>query len=191
MFQHEEINYEKLADELRTFCSYGRLFPELIRAYYYDANFKAQETNVILDNEEQLDSVDLDVLGPQYEEKQELFKDQKKYLNQFRNNDYFEVRLGRLKQSKNGLRQKGVDTLIAIDMISKAYENHFDVGVLLSGDDDLLDVVNIVKNTGKRVFGAFYEKTISQELRNSFDKRKILDIEFMKHIQPAYKLSQT
>jgi uncharacterized LabA/DUF88 family protein len=46
-----------------------------------------------------------------------------------------------------------VDTLIAIDMISKAYENHYDVDILLAGDDDFLDVVNAVKNAGKRVYG--------------------------------------
>jgi len=193
MFQHDEINYELLVNELRTFTSYGKLFPELIRAYYYDANFKAEQTDMILDNDDdiELDPVAMDMLAPIYEEKQSIFREQEKYLKQFKNYDYFEVRLGRLKKTKRGLKQKGVDTIIAIDMISKAYENHYDVAVLLSGDDDLLDVVNIVKNTGKRVFGAFFEKTISQELQDSFDKRKILTMEYMKNIQPAYKTRQT
>ena len=72
---------------------------------------------------------------------------------------------------RGSFKQKGVDTLIAIDMLSKAYENHYDVAVLLAGDEDFLDVVNSVKNAGKRVFGAFFEKHISPELKDSFDKR--------------------
>jgi hypothetical protein len=36
---------------------------------------------------------------------------------------HFEVRLGRLKKDQKGdFRQKGVDTLIALDMLSKAYK---------------------------------------------------------------------
>lgn len=190
MFNHDEINYQRLANDLRIFTSYGNLFPELIRSYYYDANFKPHETDVILDNDE-VDDYTIATLGPSYEETQLKFKEQEKYLNQFRNLDYFEVRLGRLKNTKKGLRQKGVDTLIAIDMISKAYENHYDVAILLSGDEDLLDVVNIVKNTGKRVFGSFFDKTTSQDFRDSFDKKKILDREFLKHIQVAYKIKET
>lgn len=40
----------------------------------------------------------------------------------------------------------GVDTLIAIDTVTKAYQNHYDVAVLLEGDDDFIDVVKAMKN---------------------------------------------
>lgn len=75
------------------------------------------------------------------------------------------------KDGRGTFRQKGVDTLIALDMLSKAYENHYDSAILVAGDDDFLDVVHAVKNAGKKVYGAFFEKHISQDLKDSFDRR--------------------
>jgi uncharacterized LabA/DUF88 family protein len=42
---------------------------------------------------------------------------------------------------------------------------------LISGDEDLLDVVMAVKNAGKRVYGAFIPSLISEELKYCFDRR--------------------
>lgn len=185
---HEIINYDRLVNELRIFTSYGNLFPELIRAYYYDAKLKAEDVDVLRVNNGDLDSVDLENLSPKYDRLRSQLLEQESFLRQLKNYDYFEVRLGRLKIGGTGsFKQKGVDVLISIDMISKAYENHYDIAVLLSGDEDLLDIVNAVKDTGKRVFGVYFENHISNELKDSFDKRKILDLEFVKTIMPASK----
>jgi uncharacterized LabA/DUF88 family protein len=98
--------------------------------------------------------------------------DQKILHEQIKNTDLFELRLGRIKYDEEGkTRQKGVDVLIAIDMISKAYENHYDIAVFLAGDDDFVDVVKAVKNTGKQVFGIYFNKLASHELKQNFDKR--------------------
>ncbi len=122
----------------------------LIRAYYYDA---------------MPDSSD-----------RERHDKQNAYLQTIKDSEVFEVRLGRLKMDGRGEpRQKGVDTLIAIDMLSKAYEDHYDIGILVAGDDDFLDVVKSVKDAGKRVYGAYFERNISPDLKDSFDKRKPLD----------------
>jgi uncharacterized LabA/DUF88 family protein len=103
---------------------------EIIRAYYYDSIYDQSEP--------------------------EKYKEQYNYIKGLKENlDYLEVRLGRLKKDGKGqFRQKGVDTLIAIDMLSKAYEDHYDIALLMSGNEDLLEVVMAVKNTGKRVYGA-------------------------------------
>jgi uncharacterized LabA/DUF88 family protein len=149
-FGDDALNYETLVDEIRRATSYGALYPQLIRAYYYDAVPDRNET--------------------------EKWEKQEAYLQTLRRIDYLELRLGRAKRSnRESLKQKGVDTLIAIDMLSKAYENHYDVAVLISGDDDFLDLVKAVKNTGKQVFGVFRDKTTSSDLKNSFDKK--LDLE--------------
>ena len=146
MFRDEVLDYGILVDEVRKLTSYGALYPQLIRAYYYDA---VPDRNEI-----------------------EKWEKQEAYLQRIRSLDCFELRLGRAKRSsREPLKQKGVDTLIAIDMLSKAYENHYDVAVLISGDDDFLDLVKAVKNTGKQVFGVFSEKKTSSDLKDSFDKR--------------------
>ncbi len=180
MFKHDRINYEQLANELRVFANYGSLFPELIRAYYYDAKLKAEDTDVSRVITNDLDPIDQDMLSDEYDKLRIMLLNQEEYFKKIKQIDYFEVRVGNLKKDGDGnLRQKGVDTLIAIDMITKAYEDHYDVAVLLAGDEDFLNVVNAVKNTGRRVFGAYFKDHISKDLEESFDKRKILDKGFM------------
>ena len=80
-----------------------------------------------------------------------------------------------IKDGSGSYKQKGVDILMAIDMLTKAYESHYDVAVLLAGDDDLVDLVKAVKDAGKRVYGAFFKASCSKRLRDSFDRKHYLD----------------
>lgn len=148
-FGDDKINWNPFIQSLKDSTAHGPRAPLLIRAYYYDASFK---------QEDKMNLEDLD------------------YMKKVRDNDFVEVRLGRLKTDHSGARrQKGVDTLIAIDMVSMAYENQYDVAVLLAGDDDFLDVVKAVKNAGKNVYGAFFLGHVSEELQYEFDSRFFLD----------------
>lgn len=123
---------------------------ELIRVYYYDA---------IVD----------------FRENQEKHNAQDSYFENIRKINNYEVKLGRLiKTGKENekYRQKGVDVLLAIDMISKAHLNHYDIALLLAGDDDYLDMVKSIKDfTGKRIYGAYFERNASSRLVESFDMR--------------------
>lgn len=143
---HENINFTALQFFLRGLVDRG----ELVRCYYYDANV------------DPLDDKDRHV-------KLNTFFDKIKECNSY------EVKLGRLiKKGTNSFKQKGVDVLIAIDMITKAYEGQYEIAVLLAGDDDFIDVVKAVKDSGKRVYGVFSEKTVSIRLKQLFDARFIL-----------------
>ena len=79
------------------------------------------------------------------------------------------MRLGRLVKTKEGYRQKGVDILMAIDMLTKAYENRYEIAILVAGDGDFVDLVEAVKDTGKRVYGAYIPNNISDKLMECFD----------------------
>ena len=139
-------------------CQLQVSFFELMRTYYYDAIVDKQEI--------------------------QTYNEQQKYFDSFKHIDHLEIRLGRLKKDGSGkYRQKGVDTLIAIDMLAKAYSNHYDVAILLAGDEDFLDVVTAVKNAGRQVYGAFFTNHISEGLRDSFDKRIALSREWMDKIR--------
>ena len=87
---------------------------------------------------------------------------------------FFEVKLGDLVKTGKGLyRQKGVDTLIAIDMITKAYLDHYDVAILVAGDRDFVNVVKAVKDyTGKIVYGIYEPAHVSEELLRVLDWRR-------------------
>ena len=50
--------------------------------------------------------------------------------------------------------EKRVDVSIAVDMVTKAHTDEYDVAYLLSADGDFVPAVNAVKNLGKRVFAA-------------------------------------
>ncbi len=151
-FGHEHIDFGKLLTLLAEFAEHGPVSPELIRAYYYDANVSPSLAN------------------------KEDWKTLDDYFESIRRNDFLEVRLGRLIRLRSGRwKQKGVDTILAVDMITKAYEAHYDIAVLLAGDDDMVDLVTAVKDAGKRVYGAYFESNASKRLVQSFDRRLPLD----------------
>lgn len=143
MFGTDGLKYEPfvqiLTDEKLRIS--GPLF-ERIRVYYYDAI--------------------PDVKDPTHQESIS-------YLERVKRLPGFEIRTGNLKKDSRGYKQKGVDSLIAIDMLSKAYEEHYDIVILVTGDEDLLPIVKAVKDAGKRVFGAFFGKHISSNLKEAFD----------------------
>ena len=129
--------------------------PEIIRVYYYDARYS-------------------------YEDKE--FKNQNQIFKKIKDSvTYpFEIKLGRLVRSgknRKELRQKGVDVLLSIDMVSKAFLNHYDIAILVSGDQDFLDAVKIIKDmTDKKVAGYYVPSNrgpprTSEDLIRSFDHR--------------------
>ncbi|MCZ7355781.1 MAG: NYN domain-containing protein [Candidatus Methanoperedens sp.] len=123
---------------------------ELVRVYYYDA---------IVD----------------FRDDSEKHQEQESYFKRIQKINNYEVKLGRLiktGKNNNDYRQKGVDVLLAIDMISKAHLDHYDIALLLAGDDDYLDMVKSIKDfTGRRVYGAYFENSASKRLVEFFDMR--------------------
>jgi len=74
--------------------------------------------------------------------------------------------------SKEDPRQKGVDSQIAIDMITKAFQSQYDYAVLLGGDADLIPIVEAVKHVGPNVMLAYFqESNYSDELTHVVDRR--------------------
>jgi len=150
------LDYSAFANRLTSHLPGSSAAYYLIRIYYYDAIYADK-----------------------------LPEEQRIKHQQIHNTDRFELRLGRLKNDGEGKpKQKGVDALIAIDMVSMAYENHYDIAVLLAGDDDFLDVVKAVKNAGKMVVGFFFEQHISVDLKNILDTRVPIDSTFATQLKP-------
>jgi uncharacterized LabA/DUF88 family protein len=143
------LDYKGLAYLITRLYSWGTVFGEFVRAYYYDAV-------VALRDEE--------------------FDERNAYFDEIRSCEGYEVRLGRLVKSSDGYGQKGVDILMTLDMITKAFLNHYEIAYLLAGDDDFVDLVRSVKTlTGKRIYGVYFSKHISKRLKDCFDYRTELD----------------
>ena len=111
---------------------------ELIRTYYYNIR---------------QDSPD----NPKLAESQDRF------LNALYETEYLEVKLGIWKQRGDTMVEKGVDVMIAADLISHAYEDHYDTAILVSGDADFYPALQVVKDTGKQVEVAAFDSNLSSE----------------------------
>ncbi len=77
--------------------------------------------------------------------------------------------------------EKGVDTFITIDMLSHAYKDNYDTAILISGDEDFMVLVEVVKDIGKHVEVANLGG--SYILRQSADKYILIDKNFLDGIQ--------
>ena len=67
-------------------------------------------------------------------------------------------------------RQKGVDTLISVDMLVGAFTNIFAIAILVAGDADFVPVVNEVKRRGIMVVVVAEERTVSEDLKRAADR---------------------
>jgi uncharacterized LabA/DUF88 family protein len=68
-------------------------------------------------------------------------------------------------------RQKGVDTLIAVDMLVGAFTQLFSVAILVAGEADFVPVVNEVKRRGVMiVVAAANDGSLSDDLRRAADR---------------------
>jgi len=151
-----KINYKKLIDILRK----DRW---LLRAYFY--------TGI--------------PTGDMPEDIRNQWKKQKKFLNELKNIG-IKVKTMPLKRTPEGYIEKGVDILLATDMVSLAFRNAYDTAILVSGDSDYVPVVEEIQQLGKRVENASFKRTSSYELRNVCDKFILLDSMLDRFTLPLY-----
>jgi|GEM_PF-2017222 Uncharacterized conserved protein len=108
------------------------------KAFYYDCMDKLPRGGELPD-----------VLARRIEAQEWLF-------NEIRSLDGYHVRLGTLSGSDKGKRQKEVDVLLAVDMLSHAFHRNMTRAVLVAGDLDFRPVVDSLIQFGTYV-QVFYE----------------------------------
>ena len=165
LFGHDNINFQKVAESVVGWVTRGTLSPQLVRAYYYEGFLTLEQLTRMNLKDEDMD------FGSSWINDND---DRREYLDRIRKTDYFDVQLGSLRISNQKTQQKGVDVLLSIDMISKAYEHQYDEAVLIAGDSDFIKVVESVKRVGATVLGIYFENHASAELLHAFDVRKKL-----------------
>ena len=116
----------------------------LLRTYYY---------NILRDPER----------NPQ------AYQDQQKFLSALDNTPYLEVRLGGSKLRGDVAVEKGVDIMLATDLLQFGWQNLYDVAILVSGDGDFAYAVQAVKDMGKHVEVAAFPANLSGELAQVAD----------------------
>ena len=132
----------------------------LVRVYYYNAPVNRKE------NEEKATA-------------------QQKFFNALSKIDRFELRLGRLEPRPKKCpecnasllthTEKGVDIMIATDMLAMAHRKSCDTAILVSGDGDFSYAVQAVKDFGINVEVACFKKNLANHLKKTADKIIYLD----------------
>ena len=106
------------------------------------------------------------------------YRDQQEFLDILRKTPYLEVRLGSTKTAQGVSVEKGIDVMLATDLLYFAWNDFYDVAVLVSGDADFAYALQAVKNMGKHVEVASFESGVSKDLLDVADNRHFLDHHF-------------
>lgn len=119
---------------------------KLIRTYYYNAPVIKQDD-------------------------EERYRRQQRFFEMLYKTPYLTVRLGRLEKRPDGkIIEKGIDVKIASDMLRLAYSDSYDTAILVSADGDYADAVEGVKEQGKHVENAYFNRGSSYHLRKACDR---------------------
>lgn len=95
---------------------------------------------------------------------------QKSFFYKSNTYNFFEVRKKPLQFSKEkGIFQKGIDVQLAVDLVSNAYLNNYDIAVLFSGDIDLIESLKLVKSKGKHIIVFSHCHNIAKEMLRESD----------------------
>jgi uncharacterized LabA/DUF88 family protein len=137
------------AEFVSKLCSSRRLF----RTYYY---------NVLQDPIQRPDG----------------YREQQEFLDILRKTPYLEVRLGSTKMAQGIPVEKGIDIMLATDLLYFAWNDFYDTAVLVSGDSDFAYALQAIKNMGKHVEVAYFESGVSKDLLDLADNRHLLNRSF-------------
>jgi uncharacterized LabA/DUF88 family protein len=107
-------------------------------------------------------------------------REQQEFLNALRQTPYLEVRLGGTKLAQGVRVEKGIDVMLATDLLHFAWINLYDIAVLVSGDSDFAYALQAVKNMGKHIEVAYFETNISKDLLDIADNRHLLNQKYFR-----------
>jgi len=107
------------------------------------------------------------------------YREQQEFLDILRKTPYLEVRLGSTKVAQGTPVEKGIDIMLATDLLYFAWSDFYDVAVLVSGDSDFAYALQAVKNMGKHIEVAYFESGVSKDLLFVADNRHLLNRSFL------------
>ncbi|MCK4650249.1 NYN domain-containing protein [Candidatus Pacearchaeota archaeon] len=99
---------------------------------------------------------------------------QQKFFNELRKIPDFNVVLCRLRKHKrkNGnyvFDVKGDDVHLAVDLVSGAYEDLYDIAIIVSGDEDFVPAIKKAQKLRKKVINAYFKSSSSTPLKKTCD----------------------
>lgn len=81
---------------------------------------------------------------------QALRKDQQRLFSLLQNRGFI-IRQGYILENGGKYHEKGVDVQLATDLLIGAYENRYDVAMIISSDTDLIPAIRKIRALGKHI----------------------------------------
>lgn len=117
------------------------------------------------------------------EKRRQLMGKQQQLFQNLRKSGW-EISCGYMLKSEDQYHEKGVDVLMAVDLISGAYENEFDTAILVSSDTDLIPALKKVRKLGKKIIYVGFGHKPSYAMIAHSDIRRLLQKEELKQFLP-------
>jgi uncharacterized LabA/DUF88 family protein len=112
----------------------------------------------------------------------ELMRNQRKLLGKLQKQGW-QIGLGHMLKTDD-YHEKGVDVLIAVDLLIGAYEDTFDTAILVSSDTDLLPAIEKVRAKKKKIeYIGFSHKPSYAMIANSDVRRLLIKEELDKYFE--------
>ena len=108
---------------------------------------------------------------PPTEEERSRYAKKDQFLSVVRRLPRFEVRLGKIQRIGDEVRQKRVDILLAIELVSLAWKRNIDWAVVVAGDSDFVPAVEQAKDAGVVVRLLYFHESCHDELLDAVDER--------------------
>ena len=141
-----------------------------IRTYVYTGEYTDALFQRIKHSISQSTNLEKTKLENLYTETERFKEGQKNFLTKAMTFNFFEIRKKPLQFTKSkGVFQKGVDVQLAVDLVSNAYLNTYDIAVLFSGDIDLLESLKLIKSLGKHIIIFSHYRNVAKEMVRESD----------------------
>ncbi len=112
-------------------------------------------------------------------EESSRYKNAEKFVKSLVKLSKFEVRLGRFQKIQNGLSaeyvQKGVDVMLAVDLVKMSWSKQIDKAILLAADSDFIYAIQAAKDAGVSTKLCYSDKhPVNDLMFDVFDERMII-----------------
>ncbi len=84
------------------------------------------------------------------EKSKQIVRGQQKFLSNIEK-EGFSIKRGRVIYDDGGIREKGTDVKLAIDLVIGAVDNMYDAAILVSSDTDLIPAIKYLKYKSKKL----------------------------------------
>jgi len=101
---------------------------------------------------------------------------QQRFFDWLDGQEFFYVKQFERKSNEFGeQREKQVDVYLATQVVALAYENAYDIAIIVSGDEDYVPAIEIVQQKGKIVMVVSSSSLLSDVLRKKADRVLLID----------------